>query len=160
MNCSQSILPFLCFHLFSVKAFPAPVSGASQPLPVWHCLIQTDFCSKKLLKRITCLSIFFNSTIVGKSKNGKQPKFSSMVNFLNKSWYSHTMECFGVAKRSFYTCLLAFAEISLQRGPCDLGKGDGRRLTFPVSCSSFKNLYQVLMFTYSKNKVSSLRKKL
>ena len=63
----------------------------------------------------------------------------------------HTMECFEVAKRSFYTCLLASAKISLQRGPLNLGKRVGRRFIFSVSCS-FKNLYQILMLIYSKNK--------
>ena len=66
------------------------------------------------------------------------------------------MECFEVAKRSFYTCLAASAEISLQRGPLNLGKRVGRRFTFTVSCS-FKNLYQVLLLIYSKK--NSLRKK-
>lgn len=61
------------------------------------------------------------------------------------------MECFEVAKRSFYTCLAASAEISLQRGPLNLGQSVGRRFTFSVSCS-LKNLYQVLLLIYSKNK--------
>ena len=84
---SQPIkFPFLASTFSLCGSFPGllPVE-CSQPLPVWCCQSQIDFCSNKLLKFVTCLSLSLNSWlhIIGINQSPE----SILTTFLGKLFF-------------------------------------------------------------------------